>query len=105
MKLTEEEFKELYEICLIWDNNFKPESYRSYSSALQKAKLNGWIERSAVEEFIECYYQFKAYYDDYQGNYPAAKLAKKAMKAIEELQEKYENKKFGEKNVTKENTM
>ena len=88
MKLTEKEFKELYEICLIWDNNFKPESYRSYSSALQKAKLNGWIERSAVEEFIECYYQFKAYFDDYQGNSPSVRLAKAGMKAVEELQEK-----------------
>ena len=80
MKLTEEEAKELLSTVIgIAIAN---------KETIAEWRKRGWIEKNAVDEFIECYYQFKAYYDDYQGNYPAAKLAKAAMKAIEELQEK-----------------
>ena len=51
MELTEKEFEELYEICLLWDDDF--------SLALQKAKDNGWVEKNAVDEFIECFISLK----------------------------------------------
>lgn len=91
MKLTEEEARELLENIIqivLPPNNIDIEATIKYWKYDK-----GWIEKNAVDEFIECYYQFKTYYDDYQGDSPAVKLAKAGMKAIEELQEKYENKK------------
>ena len=88
MKLTKEEFKELNHF-FYYDCN----SLWTLDEKLQRANDKGWIKKNATDEFIECYYQFKTYYDDYQGDSPAVKLAKAGMKAIEELQEKYENKK------------
>ena len=97
MKLTEEETRELLENIIqivLPPNNIDIEATIKYWKYDK-----GWIEKNAVDEFIECYYQFKetgkssinsAYYDD---DSPAVKLAKAGMKAIEELQEKYENKK------------